>query len=145
MKKLLFCLPSKLINEELLAICICGLKISKHLNFKYWVKEMSLKAKNHSFNVLEEYLTRIQPNARLWPFIYSYSAEHGLLYQFTWFKGMGNSRKFNPCTFESTPRTHYCVITKDHSSSRYAKLSEKLTFVTSDTHTYVCVSGSKKC
>ena len=35
MKKLLFCLPSKLINEELLAIHICGLKISKYLNFKY--------------------------------------------------------------------------------------------------------------
>ena len=58
MKKLLFCLPSKLINEELLAIHICGLKISKYLNFKYWVKEMSLKAENHSFNVLEEYLTQ---------------------------------------------------------------------------------------
>ena len=29
--------------------------------------------------------------------------------------------------------------------AKHAKISEKKTFLTSDTHTYVCVSGGKKC
>ena len=33
----------------------------------------------------------------------------------------------------------------DHSFSTYAKYSEKLIFLTLDTHTYVCVSRGKKC
>ena len=32
----------------------------------------------------------------------------------------------------------------DHSFSKYAKFSEKLTFLTPDTHIYVCISGGKK-
>ena len=29
--------------------------------------------------------------------------------------------------------------------AKHAKISEKQTFLTPDTHTYVCVSGGKKC
>ena len=32
-----------------------------------------------------------------------------------------------------------------HPFSMYAKFSEKITFLPPNTHTYVCVSGSKKC
>ena len=34
---------------------------------------------------------------------------------------------------------------RDHSFNGYAKISEKLTFLLSDTHTCVRVSGVKKC
>ena len=34
---------------------------------------------------------------------------------------------------------------RDHSFSTYAEFSKKLTFLTPDTHTYVCVSEGKKC
>ena len=38
------------------------------------------------------------------------------------------------------------IISKDYSFSTYENVSEKLTFLTPpDTHTYVCVSGGKKC
>ena len=34
---------------------------------------------------------------------------------------------------------------RDDLFSTYAKFSKKLTFLTPDTHTYVCVLGGKKC
>ena len=34
---------------------------------------------------------------------------------------------------------------RDHPVSTYAKFSEKLTYLPSDTHIYVCVSGGQKC
>ena len=39
----------------------------------------------------------------------------------------------------------HTVLERSHPFSTYAKISEKLTFVTPDTHTYVCISGGKKC
>ena len=33
----------------------------------------------------------------------------------------------------------------DHSVSKYAKFSEKPTFLTPVTHTFICASGGKKC
>ena len=37
------------------------------------------------------------------------------------------------------------ALVRDHPFSVCAKFSEKLTGLTPDTHTYVCVSGGKKC
>ena len=34
---------------------------------------------------------------------------------------------------------------RDHPLSTYTKFSEKLIFLIPDTHTYLCVSGGKKC
>ena len=51
-------------------------------------------------------------------------------------------RKFcNICFSEKIGLFHK----RGHPLSTYAKFSEKLTFLTPDTHTYVCVSGGKKC
>ena len=37
------------------------------------------------------------------------------------------------------------VSDRCHSFSMHAKFSKKLTFLTPDTHTYVCIPGGKKC
>ena len=37
------------------------------------------------------------------------------------------------------------IVLRDHSFTTYSKFSEKLTFLSADTHTYACVSGGKKC
>ena len=37
------------------------------------------------------------------------------------------------------------IILRDHSLSKYTKRPEKLTFLTPDMLTYVCVAGNKKC
>ena len=36
-------------------------------------------------------------------------------------------------------------VARGHPFSTYVRVSIKLTFLPPDTHTYVCVSGGKKC
>ena len=50
----------------------------------------------------------------------------------------------NMCTFTFNSQILY-TSSRDHSFRTYAKVSEKSTFLAPDTHTYVCVSGGKKC
>ena len=42
-------------------------------------------------------------------------------------------------------KTFEILETSDHLFSEYVKFSEKVTFLTHYTPTYVCVSGGKKC
>ena len=56
--------------------------------------------------------TSIKRNSRLWPLICSYSAEHGLLYQFTWFKGVGESLDSKNCWTRILLLKHHMKIIK---------------------------------